>query len=82
MAKQLIGLNSRDYEHPLDRQVLEVLNGKSLFHKAVNGMLNWGYVKWELVALKGGYFQITPESCKDFRQMLSMSSGPHILFSG
>ena len=65
MAKQLIGLNSRDYEHPLDRQVLEVLNGRSLFHAAVNGMLNYGYVKWELVALKGGYFQITPESCKD-----------------
>lgn len=65
MANQLIGLNSRDYEHPLDRQVLEVLNGRSLFHAAVNGMLNYGYVKWELVALKGGYFQITPESCKD-----------------
>lgn len=65
MATQLIGLNSRDYEHPLDRKVLEKLKGKSLFHDAVNGMLNWGFVKWELIALKGGYFQITPESCKD-----------------
>lgn len=65
MATQLIGLKSSDYEHPLDRKVLEMLKGKSLFHDAVNGMLNWGFVKWELIALKGGYFQITQESCKD-----------------
>lgn len=65
MATQLLGLKSSDYEHPLDRKVLEMLKGKSLFHDAVNGMLNWGFVKWELIALKGGYFQITQESCKD-----------------
>lgn len=70
MATQLIGLISSDFEHPLDRKVLEMLKGKSLFHDAVNGMLNWGFVKWELIALKGGYFQITPESCKDLHDQI------------
>lgn len=81
MGKHLIGLNSEDYEHSLDRKVLEALKGQSIFHRAVNGVLNWGYVKWELIALKGGYFQITQDSCGDlYDQIVDVQKTLDVLY--
>lgn len=61
----LIGLDSKSYEHPLDRKILNILKGKTGFEAATNAFLNWSYIKWNVVALKGGCFQITQESCAD-----------------
>ena len=62
--KFLLGLDSSTYEHPLDKKFLNILKGKTGFETVTNAFLNWTYLKWNIVALKGGCFQITPESCK------------------
>ncbi len=63
--KYLIGLNSKSYEHELDRKVLNTLKGKTGFEAATNAFLNWTYIKWNVIALKGGCFQITKDSCPE-----------------
>lgn len=65
MANYLIDLKSEEYEHDLDRKVLDKLNGMWGFQNAVNAFVNWTYVKWQMVALKGGHFQVTEESCPE-----------------
>lgn len=60
--KHLIGLDSKSYEHPLDRKVLNALKGKIGFEAATNAFLNWSYIKWYIISLKGGYFEVTQES--------------------
>lgn len=74
MGKQyLFGLQSNEYEHPLDRKVLGVLKSLPKFDDVVNFFLNWGYIKWQLVALKGSCFQITEGSCKElYNQILDV----------
>lgn len=63
--KYLIGLDSKSYEHDLDRKVLSKLKGRTGFEAMTNAFLNWTYIKWSVVALKGGCFQVTKESCPD-----------------
>ena len=61
--KYLIGLDSKSYEHELDRKFLNILKGKTGFEAATNAFLNWTFIKWNVIALKGGCFQITKDSC-------------------
>ena len=83
--RHLVGLDTLTYEHPYDRKVLNMLNGKTGFTAATNAIMNLSYVKWQLVALKGGHFQVTPESCeslyaliKDVANTLDVSPIPEI----
>lgn len=85
MAVKLYGLDSREYEHPLDRKTLTALTNLRGFDKIVNAFLNWEYVKWELVEMKGGNFHVTEKSCpelynkiKESAHTLNMTDFPHI----
>ena len=51
--KYLIGLDSKSYEHELDRKFLNLLKGKTGFEAATNAFLNWTFIKWNVIALKG-----------------------------
>ena len=53
--KYLIGLDSKSYEHELDRKFLNLLKG----------------IKWNVIALKGGCFQVTKDSCPELYATLS-----------
>lgn len=65
MTDFLIDLKCEEYEHALDKKVLEKLNGMWGFQNAVNAFVNWTYVKWQIIALKGGHFQVTEDSCPE-----------------
>ncbi|MCQ2076323.1 MAG: M48 family metallopeptidase [Bacteroidaceae bacterium] len=85
MTNFLIDLKSSEYEHNLDKRVLEKLNGMLGFQNAVNAFVNWTYVKWQMIGLKGGHFQVTEESCpevykivEDVQKVLGVSHLPNI----
>ena len=69
--KYLIGLDSKSYEHELDRKFLNLLKGKTGFEAATNAFLNWTFIKWNVIALKGGCFQVTKDSCPELYATLS-----------
>lgn len=74
MATKLFGLESSEYEYPLDRKTLATLKALPAFDKVTNAFLNWTWVKWELVEMKGSNFHITKESCPElFNQVMDAS---------
>lgn len=74
MATKLFGLESHEYEHPLDRKTLATLKALPAFDRVTNAFLNWGWVKWELVEMKGSNFHVTKDSCPDlYNQILEIS---------
>lgn len=83
--KKLINLDPKVYEHPVDRQLLKYLSSLPGFETLTNWVLNWTYVKWHLVDLKGSNFHVTEKSCpelynqvKEVAQTLDISDMPHI----
>lgn len=68
-TKKLIGLDSKLYEHPFDRTALNKLRGLKGFDTVTNFLLNWTYVKWNLVELQGSDFHVTRESCPELYKM-------------
>lgn len=85
MAVKLFGLESREYEYPLDRKTLATLKAIPAFDKVTNAFLNWGWVKWELIEMKGSNFHVTKESCPElYNQVmeashtLNLTDFPHI----
>ncbi len=84
-TKKLLGLNSRDYEHPFDKKALSALSALPGFDTVTNFLLNWAFVKWHLVDLKGSNFHVTKASCpelynqvKDVAQTLDVIDFPQI----
>lgn len=71
MATKLFGLESREYEFPLDRKALMTLTALPGFDKIINAFLNWTWVKWELIEMKGSNFHVTKQSCPElYNQVL------------
>lgn len=62
---QLIGLDSKVYEHPFDKAALTALRNLPGFDTATNFILNWTAVKWNLVTMQGSNFHVTRESCPE-----------------
>lgn len=84
-TKKLIKLDSKVYEHPVDRAMLKYLSSLPGFETLTNWMLDWTYVKWHLVDLKGSNFQVTEKSCpelynqvKNVADILGVENMPHI----
>lgn len=61
--KKLINLPSEEYEHPFDKAALKKLRALPGLDTVTNCFLNWGYVRWHVVDLKGSNFHVTRESC-------------------
>lgn len=85
MATKLFGLESREYEFPLDRKALMALTALPGFDKIINAFLNWTWVKWELIEMKGSNFHVTKQSCPElYNQVmeachtLNLTDFPHI----
>lgn len=85
MATKLFGLESREYEFPLDRKALKALTALPGFDKIINAFLNWTWVKWELIEMKGSNFHVTKQSCPElYNQVmeachaLNLTDFPHI----
>lgn len=69
MAQVLVNLRSEDYEHPFDRVTLDTVKRIPGVPAAVNFILNWTYVKWQIVGLCGSNFHVTKESCPGLFQL-------------
>ncbi len=85
MRKKFFNLDSKVYEHPVDRAMLKYLASLPGFETLTNWILDWTYVKWHLVDLKGSNFQVTRESCpelynqvKDIVDILGVDEMPQI----
>ena len=63
--KKLLGLDSRTYEHPFDRKALQGLNSLKGFDILTSHFLNWTFIKWHLIDLKGSNFHVTKDSCPE-----------------
>lgn len=60
----LKNLDTNVYEHPFDKAALNTLRNLPGFDKVTNFILNWAAVRWNLVAMQGSNFHVTPESCR------------------
>lgn len=65
MAQVLINLQANDYEHPFDKVALEKVKKIPAIPAALNYILNWTYVKWQIVGLCGSNYHVTKESCPE-----------------
>ena len=84
-AKKLINLDPKDYEHPVDRKMLKYLGTLPGFETLTNWVLDWTFVKWHLIDLKGSNFHVTEESCpelykqvKNVAEVLDVQDFPQI----
>lgn len=64
MSQKLINLQPSSYEHPFDREALKKVNSFPLLPKAVNFILNWTHIKWNIVSLCGSNFHVTRSACE------------------
>lgn len=72
--KKLFELNSQEYEHPVDRAALKYLSKLPGFDTATKFLINWGYVKWHLIDLRGSNFHVTEQSCPElYNQVKSLA---------
>ena len=69
-TKKLINLPPEEYEHPFDKAALKKLRSLPGMDTITNFMLNWTYVKWHLVELKGSNFHVTQESCPELYELI------------
>ncbi len=83
--KKLFELNSCEYEHPVDRTALKALSKLPGFETATNFIVNWSFVKWHLIDLRGSNFRVTAKSCpglynqvKNIAEVLDVRDFPEI----
>lgn len=84
-TKKLIGLSPIEYEHPFDKAALNKLRALSGLDVVTNFLLNWMYVKWNVIGLQGSNFHVTRDSCpelfllvKDVAATLDVTDFPEI----
>lgn len=65
MPQKLLELDSRVYEHPVDREAMKKLEKLPGFDKLTHFVMNWAYVKWQLIDLRGSNFRVTEQSCPE-----------------
>ena len=68
--KQLLGLDSKIYEHPFDKEALTKLKKIPGLGTVTNAFLNWTYVRWHIMELQGSNFKITEESCPELYKLV------------
>lgn len=68
--KHLLGLDPKSYEHPFDKQALAKLEKIPGIKTVTDAFLNWAYVKWHIIELRGSNFKITEESCPDLYRLI------------
>ncbi len=61
----LLGLQSKDYEHPFDKAALAKMKKLSGFETATTFFLDYTSVKWQIIQLQGSHFHITEDSCPE-----------------
>lgn len=65
MPQKLINLQTSAYEHPFDREALNKVKAIPLLPQAVNVLLNWTAIKWNIVSLCGNNYHITNSACPE-----------------
>ena len=63
--KILLGLDSKDFEHPFDKAALAKMKKLSGFETVTTFFLDYTAVKWQIIQLQGSHFRITEESCPE-----------------
>ena len=69
-AKTLFNLSLKDYEHPVDRAALKYMSRLPGFEAATNFIINWSFVKWHMIDLRGSNFRVTEKSCPELYQQV------------
>lgn len=70
MAQRLLNLQTADYEHPFDREALAKVKAVPILPQAINILLNWTAIKWNIVSLCGSSFHITDSACPEFYKVI------------
>jgi len=65
MPQKLHNLKTEDYEHPFDREALAKVNSIPFLPTAMNFLMNWTVVKWNIITLCGSNFHVTEHSCPE-----------------
>lgn len=65
MSQKLLNLQASSYEHPFDREALKKVNAIPMLPKAMNFILNWTYIKWNIVSMCGSNFHVTHSACNE-----------------
>lgn len=65
MKQTLINLNPQDYEHPFDRKALSNVKSIPVLPQAVNFIMNWTAVNWQIITMCGNSFKVTRDACPD-----------------
>ena len=64
-TKRLFNLDSKEYEHPFDREALKKVKAIPGLSEATKFVLKWTYVQWKVVALCGSNFHVTQTASPD-----------------
>lgn len=68
--EKLITLDSSSYEHSFDHAAMAALRCIPVFEQVSNFVLNWTYIKWQVVQLSGSNFHVTPKSCPELYNLV------------
>ena len=64
-----MNLKTSEYEHGFDKAALKSLRALKGVDAITNFVMNWTYVKWEIVELAGSNFHVTKESCPELFEL-------------
>lgn len=85
MKRTLINLQTKDYEHPIDRQTLQALKKLPGVESAVNFIMNWAFVKRQIISMCGSNYHVTSSACpllsqsaNDVFKILDLSHKPEL----
>lgn len=69
MAKKLLGLEAKEYEHQFDNYALQKVKSIPVLPKVLNTVMTWTKIKWDIVALCGSNFHVTKDACSDLFEL-------------
>ena len=69
MTQKLFNLKPQDYEHPFDKNALDAVKAIPILPKAVNYIMNWTVVNWQIIAMCGNSFKVTRDACPDLTRI-------------
>lgn len=65
MSQKLFNLQASMYEHPFDREALAKVNAVPILPEVMNFVLNWTYIRWNIVSMCGSNFHVTRSACEN-----------------
>lgn len=85
MVQKLINLDTKDYEHPFDRNALNAAKKIPFFSEVMKKLMDLLSVKWSVIAMCGSNYHVTRtacpalfQSCEEVVKTLDLSTMPDV----